>query len=69
MTNLVEKCYGKISLNNQAHKLGVQLGEISGFKNLVEKLVDNLLTKLSVQLIEHLFRKFLAKIGMTKLLE
>ena len=46
MTNLVYK----FNWNNQAHKLGVRFGEIIGLKNLVEYWVDNLVTKLGVQL-------------------
>ena len=49
MTNFVDKFYGKIVWNNQVQKLGIKFSEIIGLTNLVEKLVDNLVTKLGEQ--------------------
>ena len=46
MTNFVEKFNVKFVLN----KLGVKFVEIVWLINLVEKLVDNLMTKLSEQI-------------------
>ena len=42
---LSEQILWEISLNNQVHKLCVKFGEIIGFKNIVEKWVDNLAEK------------------------
>ena len=49
MTYLLDKFNGIFFWNNQAHKFGVKFSEIIGLTNLVEKLVDNLVTKLDEQ--------------------
>ena len=47
--DLVDKLNGTFFWNNQAHKFGVIFSEIIGLTNFVEKLVDNLVTKLGEQ--------------------
>ena len=47
MMNLVDKFNG----NSQVHKLGVRFGAIIGFKTIVEKWLDNLMTRLGEKFI------------------
>ena len=54
----VQKNKQNFFLDQSGAKLGCKVDDIIGFKNLVEKWMDNLLMKLGDNLIEHLFGNF-----------